>query len=95
MDRPSSDLLGFEKLAAEEASNVRQQDLSNEQAAPRNTIHLVHERIESIFRMSESRRQSLAAEPTVTVVDVVRAPEHLPTDDEIRRRFSTFDEVPS
>ena len=66
MDRPSSDLLGFEKLAAEEASNVRQQDLSNEQAAPQNTIHLVHERIESVSRMSESRRQSHAAEPTVS-----------------------------
>ena len=36
--------------------------------------------------MSESRRQSLAAEPTVTVIDVVRAPEHSPMDDESRRR---------
>ena len=88
MDQPSSDLLGFETLPPDDSLNAEQPNISSSFSDPKNTMHLVHEQVESVSQMSESRRQSLAAEPTITVIDVVRAPEQSPNTRESRRRSS-------
>ena len=86
MDQPSSDLLGFETLPPDEMEN---KDESLERYPdPRNTMKFTEEQVESVSQVSGSRRQSLTAEPTTTIIDVVRVSGQMPIDASSRRRSS-------
>ena len=86
MDQPSSDLLGFETLPPDEIEN--KEGPLDSHPDPRNTMKITEEQVESVSQISESRRQSLTAEPTTTIIDVIRVSGQMPMDANSRRRSS-------